>query len=191
MQSMAAQGDLYPFELETMNLVFSVDTTSQTSSSFESFETEYSMQSFESQSDEAYAVYADVAEPQSMSLAFPALEEIQWGEALSSRCVQPEEALPAAKLPTPEIDFGVETTSESSKKDSKKKRKRSYKTANCPVCKKNFFRKYEMMRHVKATHLQLKPFHCPTCPRTFARKSHLKLHWNNIHEKSHGHLHLE
>ncbi|KAJ8907665.1 hypothetical protein NDN08_007774 [Rhodosorus marinus] len=72
--------------------------------------------------------------------------------------------------------------------DDSAKGKRAYKGATCPVCMKQFFRKYEMTRHHKATHLQLKPFKCSACVKSFARKSHLGLHWNNIHRRDLGPL---
>lgn len=73
-------------------------------------------------------------------------------------------------------------------RDDNAKGKQSHKGATCPVCMKQFFRKYEMTRHHKATHLQLKPFKCSACVKTFARKSHLALHWNNIHRRDLGSL---
>lgn len=62
-------------------------------------------------------------------------------------------------------------------------RKRKQKEATCSICQQTFIRKYEMMRHLKATHLQLKPYRCTECPKTFARNSHRTLHWRNIHMK--------
>ncbi|KAJ8905578.1 hypothetical protein NDN08_002085 [Rhodosorus marinus] len=61
------------------------------------------------------------------------------------------------------------------------KRKRTYTTASCPICEKVFFRKYEMMRHVRATHLGMRPFHCDRCSSSFSRKAHLQLHLLKIH----------
>ncbi|KAJ8901422.1 hypothetical protein NDN08_007268 [Rhodosorus marinus] len=58
---------------------------------------------------------------------------------------------------------------------------RTYKQASCPICKKLFFRKYEMNRHVNATHLKMRPFECELCPSKFSRVSHLKSHTEKIH----------
>lgn len=70
--------------------------------------------------------------------------------------------------------------------DAPSRRKRKYKEALCPVCHRTFFRKYEMLRHLKATHLHLKPYPCSVCPKSFARNSHRILHWNNMHRESMG-----
>ncbi|KAJ8904123.1 hypothetical protein NDN08_000650 [Rhodosorus marinus] len=60
-------------------------------------------------------------------------------------------------------------------------RKRTYTTAACPICQKVYFRKYEMMRHLKAVHLRMKPFHCSMCSFSFSRRTLLKLHVMKIH----------
>mmetsp|Transcript_36888 Transcript_36888/g.147329 ORF Transcript_36888/g.147329 Transcript_36888/m.147329 type:complete len:212 (-) Transcript_36888:326-961(-) len=90
------------------------------------------------------------------------------------------------KTPMGVFDLKTPTPLESApaQKVQKKKtvrRKRTYTTAACPMCQKVFFRKYEMMRHLKATHLQMKPFHCDLCSSSFSRKAHLKLHMIKIH----------
>jgi len=65
-------------------------------------------------------------------------------------------------------------------------RKRTYTTAACPICQKVYFRKYEMMRHLKAVHLRMKPFHCSMCSFSFSRRTLLKLHVAKIHGDSLG-----
>mmetsp|Transcript_17816 Transcript_17816/g.71690 ORF Transcript_17816/g.71690 Transcript_17816/m.71690 type:complete len:170 (-) Transcript_17816:150-659(-) len=61
------------------------------------------------------------------------------------------------------------------------KKKRAYMNATCPICQNTFFRKYEMMRHLKSTHFQLRPFKCHLCSHGFSRKNHLKTHLTKIH----------
>ncbi|KAJ8901424.1 hypothetical protein NDN08_007270 [Rhodosorus marinus] len=63
------------------------------------------------------------------------------------------------------------------------KKKRTYKEASCPVCGTVFFRRYEMVRHLKATHLNIRPHQCGLCPNTFSRKSHLQSHMKRIHRQ--------
>ncbi|KAJ8901421.1 hypothetical protein NDN08_007267 [Rhodosorus marinus] len=66
---------------------------------------------------------------------------------------------------------------------SKPSKKRVYKKEACPVCNEVFFRRHEMMRHLKASHLKIKPFQCSFCPKKFARNSHVKSHESRIHLK--------
>mmetsp|Transcript_5688 Transcript_5688/g.8016 ORF Transcript_5688/g.8016 Transcript_5688/m.8016 type:complete len:169 (-) Transcript_5688:335-841(-) len=65
--------------------------------------------------------------------------------------------------------------------DDGMKKKRTYMNATCPICQNTFFRKYEMMRHLKSTHFQLRPFKCHLCSHGFSRKNHLKTHLTKIH----------
>jgi len=67
------------------------------------------------------------------------------------------------------------------KRKPSQERKRTYTTAACPICQKVYFRKYEMMRHLKAVHLRMKPFHCSKCSFSFSRRTLLKLHMMKIH----------
>lgn len=60
---------------------------------------------------------------------------------------------------------------------------KTYTRAMCPICQGVFFRKYEMTRHLRATHLRLKPHGCTKCSKTFSRSSHLKIHLKNVHSK--------
>uniref|UniRef100_A0A7S3EMP4 C2H2-type domain-containing protein n=1 Tax=Rhodosorus marinus TaxID=101924 RepID=A0A7S3EMP4_9RHOD len=66
---------------------------------------------------------------------------------------------------------------------SRSSKKRVYKKEECPVCNEVFFRRHEMMRHLKASHLKIKPFQCSFCPKKFARTSHVKSHESRIHLK--------
>mmetsp|Transcript_23569 Transcript_23569/g.93230 ORF Transcript_23569/g.93230 Transcript_23569/m.93230 type:complete len:181 (-) Transcript_23569:61-603(-) len=55
--------------------------------------------------------------------------------------------------------------------------------ATCPICHSNFFRKYEMIRHLKATHYRIRPHQCKYCKKSFARTCHLNVHIKNVHMK--------
>jgi len=64
---------------------------------------------------------------------------------------------------------------------------------DCKICGASFSRKYELKRHLKSTHLELRDFECPLCSSKFKRKQHLDTHHQQVHEKNKGvvfHCHL-
>ena len=54
------------------------------------------------------------------------------------------------------------------------------KSLMCPHCSHYLSTKYNLRKHVEATHLQLKPFVCGCCPKAFSYKhsfvNHMKMH---------------
>ena len=52
------------------------------------------------------------------------------------------------------------------------------KTHHCPYpnCKKSYFRKFELTRHVDSFHKKIKPHVCDVCDKPFGRLDHLKQH---------------
>jgi transposase-like protein len=46
----------------------------------------------------------------------------------------------------------------------------------CPICKKEFTKKYNLKVHHDSVHLKLKSFECTICGNTFSQKVHLSKH---------------
>ena len=55
------------------------------------------------------------------------------------------------------------------------------KKIECHVCKKIFFRRKMLGRHIKAVHQKLKNYVCKTCNRAFAKAYNLKVHTDIVH----------
>lgn len=60
------------------------------------------------------------------------------------------------------------------------------KSLLCPHCNNYLSTKYNLRKHIEATHLQLRPFECGCCSKAFSYKhsfiSHMKMH---LKEESH------
>lgn len=59
--------------------------------------------------------------------------------------------------------------------------KKEYST--CPVCKKQFYSRNNMLRHVNETHNSERPFTCTYCKRSFSQMVNLKDHISVTHVK--------